>query len=137
MTDHNYCSSNLGAETQVSTAAPTEGVVEPEKVGLCRISVNCPSINEIKDIIADLIHAIGARDLFRTDYDKQDGNRTLNPGQSSDKNYGAFIASRPKPVQEPGMMMTVYPYGHRVKVMKISPQPLKLADIMLRDDQPL
>ena len=68
MTDHNYCSSNLGA-------------------GPSRISVNCPSINEIKDKIADLIHATGARDLFRTDYDKQDGNRTLNPGQGSDKNY--------------------------------------------------
>ena len=82
MTDHIYCSSNIGAETQVSTAAPAEGEVEPEKA---RISVNCPSINEIKDKIADLIHAIGARDLFRTDYDKQDGNRTLNPGQGSDK----------------------------------------------------
>ena len=85
MTDHNYCSSNIGAETQVSTAAPTEAEVEPEKAGPSRISVNCPSINEIKDKIADLIHAIGARDLFRTDYDKQDGNRTLNPGQGSDK----------------------------------------------------
>ena len=101
MTDLNYCSSNIGAETQVSTAAPTEGEVEPEKAGPSRISVNCPSINEIKDKTADLIHAIGARDLFRTDYDKQDGNRTLNPGQGSDKNYAAFIASRLKPVQEP------------------------------------
>ena len=51
MTDHNYCSSNTGAETQVSTAAPIEGEVEPEKAGQSRISVNCPSINEIKDII--------------------------------------------------------------------------------------
>ena len=98
MTDHNYCSSNIAAGTQVST----EGEVEPEKAGPSRISVNCPSINEIKDKIADLIHAIGARDLFRTDYDKQDGNRTLNPGQVCDKSYGAFIATRPKPAQEPG-----------------------------------
>ena len=137
MTDHNYCSSNIGAETQVSTATPIEGEVELEKAGPSRISVNCPSINEIKDKIADLIHAIGARDLFRTDYDKQDGNRTLNPGQGSDINYGAFIASRPKPVQEPGYDDDVYPYEHRAKVMKISPQPLKLADIMLRDHQSL
>ena len=33
MADHNYCSSNIAAETQVSTAAPTEGEVEPEKAG--------------------------------------------------------------------------------------------------------
>ena len=71
MTDHNYCSSNMGAEIQVSTAAPTvtEGDAEPDEAGPSRISVNCPSINEIKDKIADLLHALWARDLFRTDYE--------------------------------------------------------------------
>ena len=64
MTDHNYCSSNIRAEAQVSSAAPIEGEAEPNEAGTYRISVNCPSINEIKDKIADLIYPIGARDLF-------------------------------------------------------------------------
>ena len=101
MTKYNYCSSNIGAETQVSAAAPTEFEAEPNKAGTCRISVNCPSINETKDKIADLTHAIGARDLFRTYYKQQDRNRSLNPGQGNDQNHDAFVASRPKPVQDP------------------------------------
>ena len=103
MSDHNYCSSNMGAEIQVSTAAAsvTEGEAEHDEAGPSKISVNCPSINQINDKIADLIHAIGARDLFRTDYEQQVRNITLNSNQGSDKNQGASVQSRPKPVQEP------------------------------------
>ena len=85
------------------TAAPTvtEGEAEPDEAGPSRISVNRPSLNEIKDRIADLMHAIRARDLFRTDYEQQDRNRTLNPSQGSDQNHDILVAGRPKPVQEP------------------------------------
>ena len=65
----------MGAETQSSIAAPTEDEAETDEAGPSRISVNCPSINEINDKIADFIHAIGARDLFRTGYEEQDRNR--------------------------------------------------------------
>ena len=83
-----------------SAAAPTEGEAEPDETGTYRTPVIFPSINEIKDKIADLIHGIGARDLFRTGYEEQDRNRTLNPGQGSDQNHDTFVVSRPKPVQE-------------------------------------
>ena len=52
-----------------------EGEAEPDEAGPSRVSLNCPKIYEIKDKIADLIRAIGARDLFRTGYEKQDRNR--------------------------------------------------------------
>ena len=40
-------------------------------------------------------------EIFRTDYEQQDRNRTLNSGQGSDQNHYAFVATSPKPVQEP------------------------------------
>ena len=76
----------MGAEIHVSTAAASfEGEAEHDEVGPSRISVKCPSINKIKSKITDLIRAVGARDLFRTDYEQQDRNRILNSNHGSEK----------------------------------------------------
>ena len=54
----------MGAETQSSTAAPTEDEAETDEAGPSRISVNCPSINEIKDKIAVQFMPLGPETYF-------------------------------------------------------------------------